>query len=287
MSYGSQRFAFGYTLTPWVKRLLVATTALHLLAVLTSHGFFVNWFGFAPREFLVKPWGAVTYMFVHGDVWHLLMNMLILFFFGPHLESRWGGDRFLRFLLLCGVGGAVFSFIFALNTPPVVGASAAMYGLMLAFAWYWPNAPIYFWGIFPILAKYLVGFFFVLAFVSAFGGAGGGVAHFAHVGGLVFGLAYLWGEGRLGARLGPLRKAARGVERLAIVPREERESQEREEISRKRKRNDSTPRSVRREEDLLDEVDRILDKISSQGMGALTDEERRVLDEVSRRRRSN
>ncbi len=288
MSYGTQRFAFGYTLTPWVKRLLIATTALHLLAVLTSHGFFVNWFGFAPREFLVKPWGAVTYMFVHGDIWHLLMNMLILFFFGPHLESRWGSDRFLRYYLLCGLGGAVFSFIFALNTPPVVGASAAMYGLMLAFAWYWPNAPIYFWGIFPIQAKYLVGFFFVLAFVSAFGGAGGGVAHFAHVGGLVFGLTWLWGEGRFGKRLSGLGKAVRGGgrERLAIVPREERESREEEAAPRARRAKPSS-RSSRREEELLDEVDRILDKISASGMGSLTDDERRVLDEVSRRRRSN
>jgi len=289
MSYGSERFAFGYSLTPWVKRLLIANTVVHLAVVLVRQFvglegqlFVWNWFGFTPAESFLKPWGAVTYMFLHGDIWHLLLNMLVLFFFGPPLEQRWGSDRFLKYYLICGLGGAALSFLFAFGTS-VIGASAAIYGLMLAFAWYWPNAPIYFWGIFPIKAKYLVGFFFVLTFFSAVGGAGGGVAHFAHLGGLLAGLVYLRTDGKWGDGLNTLKKAAR-VERLAIVPRDE-ESREQEEGSRRRASGRTG--SKMGEKELLDEVDRILDKISDSGISSLTDDERRVLDEVSRRRRTN
>ncbi len=289
MSYGSERFAFGYSLTPWVKRLLIANTVVHLAVVLVRQFvglegqlFVWNWFGFTPAESFLKPWGAVTYMFLHGDIWHLLLNMLVLFFFGPPLEQRWGSDRFLKYYLICGLGGAALSFLFAFGTS-VIGASAAIYGLMLAFAWYWPNAPIYFWGIFPIKAKYLVGFFFVLTFFSAVGGAGGGVAHFAHLGGLLAGLVYLRTDGKWGDGFNTLKKAAR-VERLAIVPRDE-ESREREEGSRRRASGRTG--SKMGEKELLDEVDRILDKISDSGISSLTDDERRVLDEVSRRRRTN
>jgi membrane associated rhomboid family serine protease len=279
-SYGSPRFAFGYRLTPWVKRLLIANTVVHLVAVIVGRGFFWHWFGFTPADVFTRPWGAVTYMFVHGDLWHLLLNMLILFFFGPPLEDRWGAKGFLRYYLLCGLGGAALSFVFAFGTS-VVGASAAIYGLMLAFAWYWPDSPIYVWGIFPVKAKYLVGFFFVLTFFSAFFGAGGGVAHFAHLGGLLAGLVYLKSGGEIGSKLGSLKKAAR-VERLAIVPRDDSEEEE---------RSGRRPRRGRKagmaEKELLDEVDRILDKISDSGMASLTDEERRLLDEVSKRRRTN
>lgn len=283
-SYGSPQFAFGYHLTPWVKRLLIANSVVFLVMWILGarSAFVVEWFAFFPSsEFLTRPWGALTYMFLHGDVWHVLINMLILFFFGPPLESRWGSGEFLKYYILCGLGGVALSFVFAPGTP-IIGASAAIYGLMLAFAWYWPDSPIYFWGIFPIKAKYLVGFFFLLAFVSAFGGAGGGVAHFAHLGGLVAGLVYLkWGTD-LGARLDRIREAAR-VERFAVVPGDDSE-EEGEERSKSRK---PRRRSSKDEEELLDEVDRILDKISAAGIGSLTAEERRILDEVSRKRRSN
>ncbi len=285
MSYGSPRFAFGYTLTPWVKRLLIANTAVHLLAVLMGSAgqqFLWEWFGFTPVESFLKPWGVVTYMFLHGDIWHLLLNMLVLFFFGPPLEQKWGSSRFFRYYLICGLGGAALSFVFAFSTS-VIGASAAIYGLMLAFAWYWPESPIYFWGIFPIKAKWLVGFFFVLTFFSAFTGAGGGVAHFAHLGGLLAGLVYLRTDGKLGAGFEKMKRAAR-VERLAIVPRDD-DVREQKENEGRRSRKGSKARMA--EEELLDEVDRILDKISDSGISSLTEDERSVLDEVSRRRRTN
>lgn len=281
MAYATQRFAFGYQLTPWVKRLLIANTVVFLLTAIVGGSFFYSWFGFTAANALTRPWGAVTYMFLHGDLWHLLLNMLVLFFFGPPLENRWGSSEFLKYYLLCGLGGVALSFVFAPQAS-IIGASAAIYGLMLAFAWYWPETPIYVWGIFPVKAKWLVGFFFVLTFISAFGRAGGGIAHFAHLGGLLTGVGYLKFGDRLVARLGEIR-SSRMSERFAIVPRRVSSEEEGEKASRGKKR----ARGGRREEELLDEVDRILDKISARGMGALTDDERRVLDEVSRKRRSN
>jgi membrane associated rhomboid family serine protease len=284
MSYSTVRFAFGYELTPWVKRLLIATTGAFLLTRLTDFLFdrplFIEWFSFAPGDIVARPWGAVTYMLMHGDIWHLLMNMLCLFFFGPPLESRWGGAAFLRYYLVCGLGGVALSFVFA-PASAIIGASAATYGLMLAFAWYWPNAPIYLWGIFPVKAKWLLAGFFVLNFVSAFGGAGGGIAHFAHLGGLIAGFVYLKIDGALPTgfdRMG----ASPPIERVAVVRKESVR-----EHSVGKVREGAGMRAGRREAELLDEVDRILDKISESGMGALTEEERRVLDDVSRRRRTN
>jgi len=284
-SYGSSRFGLGFHLTHWVKRLLIANAVVFVVTWIPGphREFLIQWFAFFPSaEFLTRPWGAVTYMFLHGDVWHVLINMLVLFFFGPPLESRWGGGEFLKYYFLCGLGGVALSFVFAAGTP-IIGASAAVYGVMLAFAWYWPDSPIYIWGIFPVKAKYLVGFFFLLTFVSAFGAAGGGIAHFAHLGGLLAGVVYLkWGSD-LGARLDRIREVAR-PERFAIVPRDEEEESGR---SRSGRRERATRRGGRREEEILDEVDRILDKISAAGMASLTADERRILDEVSKKRRSN
>ena len=245
---------------------------------MVNQEFFYRWFAFAPSEVLTRPWGAVTYMFLHGDLLHLLMNMLVLFFFGPPLESRWGSREFFKFYFICGLGGVALSFVFA-SSAWIVGASAAIYGLMLAFAMNWPDAPIYIWGIFPVKAKWLVGFFFVMSLMSAFGGGDGNVAHFAHLGGIITGFLYLRSSWRPGEVKNVKRSGIR-VRHMAIVPREDLPKR-------------SAPEETAREnwtpgdEAILDEVDRILDKISAEGMTSLTSKERETLDHVSRRHRSN
>jgi membrane associated rhomboid family serine protease len=268
----------GFAVTPWVKRLLIANTVIFFVSWVIGPDPVNHWFAFAPSAVLTRPWGAVTYMFLHGSLGHLFWNMLILFFFGPPLEARWGPQAFLKYYLICGLGGVALSFIFVPSSS-IIGASAALYGLMLAFAMTWPNALIYVWGVFPVKAKWLVGILFLVTVFSAFGGAGGGIAHFAHLGGLLTGFLYLKSDWRPGfgrkSRTGGVR-----VRRMAIVPREESE-----EKADTRTRTEAGWSS--RENGVLDEVDRILDKISAQGMSSLTPEERKVLDEVSRRRRSN
>ena len=271
-------FGFGYMLTPMVKRLLIANVVIFFLTLVVGERFMFEWFAFQPGELIFRPWGPFTYMFLHGDLMHLAVNMLVLFFFGPPLEARWGEREFIRFYVVCGLGGVFLSLLF--QPAWVVGASAAMYGIMLAFALNWPNVPIYIWGIFPVQAKYLVGFLAVVALLSATTSAeGSNVAHFAHLGGLVSGFLYLKADWRSSDHLKRLQRAATRRRRMAIVPRDER-SEEEQDGARSGKR-------VREDAALFDQVDAVLDKISAEGMGALTPEELRLLDEVSRRKRSN
>ncbi len=267
-------YSFGFHLTPWVKRLIIVNTAMLLLT--TAVPSLVFWLAFEPAHVLTRPWGLVTYMFVHGGFWHLFMNMLMLFFFGPPLEDMWGGRDFLKYYFVAGLGGAAFSFIFAYNTA-VIGASAAILGVMLAFAMNWPDMPIYIWGILPIKAKWLITILAAFNLYAAnFGG--GGIAYFAHLGGLAAGFLYLKLDYRVGEEVRRLRKRVRrrgfsvatSAGTASVKPKPPR------------------PRRSHKEEDqLLDEVDRVLDKISESGLGSLSDDERRILDEVSKRYRHN
>ena len=262
-------------LTPWVKRLLIANTVVFVLTWVIGAGFVLEWFSFQPTKVLLRPWTPFTYMFLHGGFGHLFWNMLFLFFFGPPLESKWGSKEFIRYYLVCGLGGVLLSFLFV--SYSIIGASAAVYGIMLAFAMAWPDALIYVWGIFPVKAKWLVAFLVLVTFYSAFGGAGGGVAHFAHLGGFAAGLLYLKTDWRASQAIQNMGKAARS-RRFAIVPREEREATE---GARRRRRDDAGEKKT------LDAVDQVLDKISAEGMASLTEQEKQLLDEVSKKHRTN
>lgn len=268
-------FQFGFGLTPWVQRLIILNAGIFLLQALYQP----LWYhlAFIPGQVLLRPWTIVTYMFAHGGFWHLFWNMLGLFFFGPPLEARWGSREFLKFYLICGLGGAALSFLVAFNAP-IIGASAAVYGVMLAFAMIWPDAPIYIWGILPVKAKYLVGVLAMVSFFSTIQGRADGVAHAAHLGGVVAGFVYLRVNRPGGMFAGFKRAMAR--RRMRVVSEEPRPAV----------RTGAAPARRRgggEEEKLLDELDRVLEKISTQGMSSLTPQERKLLDEVSRRYRNN
>ncbi len=280
MAFTTRPSAFGaapirFDITPWVKRLLLANMAAFLITVAVGYGVMFDWFAFSPSRLTQRPWGIVTYMFIHGGLWHLLMNMVVLFFFGPPLERRWGSDTFLRFYFVCGLGGVVLSFLFI--SSQIVGASAACYGIMLAFAMTWPDSPIYVWGLLPIKAKWLVGFLAALSFASAIGPSRDGVAHFAHLGGVVTGFFFLRlgfaGAGSAGAV--PRKKARNPLKTVTEIAGAE---------ARRRRRDDKVSARSRAE---LDAVDEVLDKISAKGIEALTPEERDLLDRVSRKTRAN
>lgn len=273
-------FSFGFGLTPWVKNLIIANVAIFLVDYMMG-GRLGYYMAFVPSRVLVAPWTLVTYMFAHGGFFHLFLNMLVLFFFGPPLEQRWGSREFLKFYLICGLGGAALSFVFA-PMSPIIGASAAVYGIMLAFAMFWPDSPIYIYAILPVKAKYLVMFMAAISIMSMFGsGRGDNIAHAAHLGGFAAGFIYL----RLnspGGGLGGLRKMM-NKRKLKVVSRDDSSrtaSAVRPAAARK-------PRSSGEEEKLLDELDRVLEKISTQGMSSLTPQERKLLDEVSRRYRTD
>src|SRR5437867_5590247 len=156
---GPQRM-FG--MTPWVRRLFVANLVVFLFQMtIFVDPRFLTTFGFVPLRALAQPWTFLTYMFLHGGPLHLAFNLLALYVFGPEVEERMGGGPFLGYYLLCGLGGAVLSFVLIQFRPVelVIGASAAVYGVLLAFAWAAPDRPIYVFPLpEPIPAKWLVTF---------------------------------------------------------------------------------------------------------------------------------
>jgi len=193
MPYYRYRFSFGYGLTPAIKNLMIIMGAVFLVQMLVR-GWFEIYFGLVPvlvweRYFL---WQLVTYMFLHGSFFHILFNLLALWMFGGELENLWGSKKFLFYFFFCGIGAGICTVVI---TPyqfiPVIGASGAIYGILLAFGWLFPNRLIYVYFLFPIPAKYFVIIFGLIEFFSSIGGAGGGVAHLTHLGGLLFGILYM------------------------------------------------------------------------------------------------
>lgn len=181
-------------MTPWVTRLLVANVGLYVLQVAFSP-VLTRELMLVPALVLERPWTAVTYMFLHGGVWHLAFNMIALFFFGPRLEMRLGSRHFLGLYFVSGLVAAGASAVFT-PTAAVVGASGAIFGILLAFARYWPREQLLIWGIFPIEARWLVVLLTGASLYFGVSGAQAGVAHFAHLGGFAGGYAYLRFAGR-------------------------------------------------------------------------------------------
>ncbi len=151
----------------------------------------------APPRFPEVLWQLVTYMFLHGGLWHILFNMYALWLFGSVLERVWGPKRFLFYYFFTGIGAGLTTIVVSLFTRELslsIGASGAVYGVLLAFALYFPNQPLFLFLIpVPIPAKYAVLILGALAFFFSATGAMPGIAHLAHLGGLLFGLLYLKG----------------------------------------------------------------------------------------------
>jgi len=175
-------------MTRWVLRIIAANAVMFLLTNASPE--IARQLMFVPALALVRPWTAVTYMFLHAGIGHILFNMLALFFFGPRLEEEIGEKRFLWLYFISGLSGAALSVLFSPEAA-IVGASAAVYGVFIGFTYFWPRAKIYIWGIFPIEARWLVAGMTALSLFGGFSGDGGGIAHFAHLGGFLGGFLYL------------------------------------------------------------------------------------------------
>lgn len=268
-----------FSLTPWVKGLIIANAVIYFLTITVFTGpWLFNFFAFQPQAIVTRWWTPVTYLFLHGGFLHLAFNMLMLFFFGPAVEERMGGHRFAAYYLVAGLGGAVLSFALMLTTPVamVYGASGAVFGVALAFAIYWPDAPVYIFPIpMPIKAKWLVIFLATLSLVSAIFGARDGVGHLAHLGGFLFGFLFLRGEGLIRERAEEIRSRPRLAH--VVPPRRGREHMEATPHTQSVEQADRAGQSAR-----YDELDRVLDKISEAGLDSLTPNERRLLDDMSR-----
>jgi membrane associated rhomboid family serine protease len=260
-----------YPLTPWVKRLLVANIVAFIVTMAIQPLYFS--LALVPPLVFSRPWTVFTYMFLHAGLTHLLFNMIGLFFFGPRLEVRLGPRDFLWLYFLGGFGGAVFSFVFA-PTAAVVGASAAVYAILLGFAMYWPQERIYIWAILPVPAWALATFLVVLTLYSGVSGTASRTAHFAHLGGLAFGFGYLkWRDWRQGAAKREFQEKLHQVPPLPDSGAGEKATMQRWEAI-----DLGSLHELNREE-----VVNLLDKASRFGMRSLSLAERQFLDRMAAR----
>lgn len=199
-------FVLGGPLTPAVRTLLIANVAVWVFQIASSflaHVRIDRLFGLVPYDVThhLFLWQLVTYMFLHGDFFHIGLNMLALWMFGTELESLWGTERFTRFYFVTGIGAGVCTVLAAWNSfVPTIGASGAIYGLLAAYGILFPERTILLYFVIPIKAKYFVLLLGLLTFWSSVTASGGGVAHVAHLGGMLFGWLYLRTE--TGARRG-------------------------------------------------------------------------------------
>lgn len=268
------RFGFGGGLTPAVKYLLIANGVVYLFQHLLGSNAdptLIRYFGLHPSQVLgeFRIWQLFTYMFLHSrvpDIWHLLFNMFVLWMFGCEVERSLGKREFLKFYFICGIGAGVlhviFSALFFDPRIPVIGASGAIYGVMVAFAVMFPERVItlllFLFLPVQIRAKYLVMIFAGIALFLGVFGSNDGVAHFAHLGGMAVGFAYLkldWRLEYLGERIRRHRESKRALQKL------------------------------KREHDMQrfrERVDQVLDRINEVGYENLNEEERRILEQASR-----
>jgi len=193
-------------MTPVIKAIIITNIVAFVATWLLSPSVnVVGLLGLQPTAvFHGEIWQVVTYLFLHAGLWHLVFNMLALWMFGVELERIWGSQYFLKYYFVCGVGAAATMLVLSLVPVPIfralgpaitVGASGAIYGILLAYALYFPNRPILLYLLFPVPARYAVMIMGGIALFSSFQEAGG-TAHSAHLGGLIAGYLFLRG-GRL------------------------------------------------------------------------------------------
>ena len=279
------------SIPPVIKWLLIVNTGLWLLLGVLLRPFTYRGVPLflALEEYLMLwpagayfwPWQPLTYMFLHGGFLHLFFNMLMLWMFGAELETLWGSRRFLLYYILCGLGAAAANLLIAPlvdQAGPTVGASGAIYGVLIAFGMLFPDRPIYVYFLLPVRAKYLIAIFIGLELFYGVTGTTDGIAHFAHLGGAATGLALLVMD-RAGVRLPQLRwpwgKSPSGqasrFSRPAVTVQDARFTDVTDEESQ-----ESGSRTTQ------EIIDAILDKIGREGYQNLTDEEKRILNEASK-----
>lgn len=194
-------------LTPAVKALMIICFAAFIVqqtADLYMGGNFLGWFGLVPSSFALghRFWQIITYAFLHSDVMHLFFNLMMLAFIGGELEHFWGTAAFLKYYFFCLVtaGGSylLLQFFVAKGwggaAVPMIGASGAIYGLLVAYGLIFSERVLLFMMLFPMKAKHFIWVLAAIEFMSTVFSGRGGLASIAHIGGMAGGLGYLWGR---------------------------------------------------------------------------------------------
>ncbi len=240
---------------PVVRKLIIANGIVFLFQIMSRFGL-SPFFGLVPAYFIDRMWiwQAVTYMFLHGGFFHILFNMFALWMFGSEIEREWGGKEFLKYYFLTGIGAGLLTY---LSSPrsiiPTVGASGAIFGLLVAYGLMFPDRIILVSFIFPMKARHFVILFGVMEFFYCLSRTQDGIGHFAHVGGMLIGFIYLKYWPRITLKLGLFHGIGWRLKKW------QKERQEKEGLH------------------FSDKVDAILDKINREGMESLSFREKEIL----------
>ncbi|MBI5472836.1 MAG: rhomboid family intramembrane serine protease [Ignavibacteriae bacterium] len=282
---------------PVIKWLLISNTAIWILTdfllvrvivggepIGGDRGLITSLFALWPFGEHFWPWQLLTYMFLHGGFGHIFFNMLALWMFGMELENIWGSKSFLAYYLTCGLGAGITNLLVApiigLNVP-TVGASGGVFGVLVAFGMLFPDRPIYIYFLLPIRAKFFVAGYIILELVHGVLGTSSGVAHFAHLGGAAIGFAFTMAMMR--------GFSFESLWRLFSMPHKKAEYRRarplsRDEVFDAKFFDIKTGDRLDSENELDTEVmNSILEKIHDSGYQSLTEEEKRILNELSKK----
>jgi len=289
---------FGFSFfPPVIKNLLIINGVVFFLQLimqgLTFQGvpgvyYLDHWFALNPLGYNFQVWQLITYQFMHGSFMHILFNMFALWMFGIEIENMWGSQKFLIFYLMCGVAAGITQLIFPPlfneQLAPTIGASGAIFGVLIAFAMVFPNRYIFLYFFIPVKAKYLIIGYILLELYAV--PQGGSVAHLAHLGGALAGFIYIMVDKKTTFSLGNIFRSSSNKPKSPYNPfggikdalkHKEKDVQEARFYEIK-----DEDKSVK-DEISQEEIDRILDKISQSGYQNLSEKEKKILFEASKK----
>ena len=251
-----------FTIPSGVKLLVIINIIVFILTELSGQrNMLFSSFGLVPNQVWTnfKVWQLFTYLFVHGGFLHIFFNMFVLWMFGKDLEMQWGKNEFLLFYFTCGIGAGLMTVLFSINSiVPIVGASGAIYGLLVAYGFTYPNRMVYLYGLFPLKVKYMVLGLGVIAFFASLSANQSNVSHITHLSGMIIGVLYIyfifnWKNIKM-------------------------------EYYRLRLKNLKQKTSAQNDEEVLmkKKVDEILDKLNASGWDSLTEQEEKYLTQASK-----
>ena len=235
-----------------IKVLISINFGIFILQTLSgSETLFFPLFGLVPKLVWSDSmiWQPFTYLFFHGGIWHVLINMFVLWMFGSELERLWGRNQFLKFYFITGVGSGLVTMLFSLKSmTPIVGASGAVYGVLLGYGLTYPNRTVYLYGIIPIKSIWFVLGIGLIAFMSSFDNMSP-VSHITHLSGMIIGYVMLKNPIHLSGLLFQLRKKTLEYK----IQKEEKRLSQQFQVER--------------------DINQILDKINQEGFDSLTQDE--------------
>ena len=246
-----------------VKLLLIINIAVFILMELSGEkSLLFQMFGLIPRAVLqeYKLWQTFTYLFIHGGFIHILFNMFVLWMFGKDLEVDWSKNEFLIFYFVCGIGSGLITVFTSMNSfVPIVGASGAIYGILVAYGFTYPNRMVYLYGIFSLKVKYMVLGLGIMAFFASLSASQSSVSHITHLSGMVIGFFYIifnykWKDVRL------------WYFQIKLKLIQSKQSGQGNDVKH-----------------IKTQVDKILDKLNTQGWESLTSQEEEFLTHASKR----